>query len=85
MNAPETVAELGNKFGLALCELLDIDPCQVVDIHLAVEPGVGAVARWTGVQHVSLVDVGRALVATQPDPWEGYDGAESGPAQEGTP
>lgn len=59
-----------DELSLRLCELLGIDPGQVTQIALTVEPGIGAVVRWDGMATVSLEDVSRALSPPK-DPWEG--------------
>lgn len=75
----ETVADNLDELSLRLCALLDVKPEQTTSITLTVEPGTGAVVRWSGYQVVSLADVGRALTGV-PDvvPWNG-DAGPAGP------
>lgn len=68
-----TVADSVDELSLRLCHLLGIEPDRTTTITLTVEPGIGAVVRWSGIQTVSLDDVGRVLTGVQvtpaADPW----------------
>lgn len=85
-----TVADSLDELSLRLCDLLNIEPDRTTSITLTVEPGTGAVVRWSGYQVVSLEDVGRVLTGvkvepapepwkTPPDPW-GTPPDDAGPA-----
>lgn len=62
-----------DELGLRLCSMLEIDPGQTTSIELTVDPGLGAVVRWSGVKRLSLEEVSAAVNGTAIPAWEQYD------------
>lgn len=70
-NPLDTLGDGLNEGALRLCQALGLDPGETTDVRLEVEPGIGAVARWSGVRKVDLERIARALEPpeTARDPW----------------
>lgn len=62
---PRTIAdaEQPNELALRLCEALNLDPNEVCEVYIEIQPGRGAAARWTSVRKV---DFGRIVNALDP-------------------
>lgn len=65
----QVIGNGSDEFALRLCSALQLDPDKTSSISLTIEPGIGAVARWDGVQTVPL-DVVSRVFSGAVDPWD---------------